>query len=392
MVTYGKHKGEFSTDHYPLNFAQIKKAQLAMPASVTALQSKVYHEGGRTFSLLTHNDKIFIPKPLQERITKWYHEILLHPGVTRTAQTIKQHFIWPKMTKTIDQIVGKCHICQTCKRDTRKYGQLPEKTAEAEPWDQLCVDLIGPYKIKQKQKPPLILWCVTMIDPATGWFEMTRIENKEAIEVANKVEQTWLTRYPRPTIITYDKGTEFMAEFGKMVEQDYGIVKKPITTRNPQANAIIERIHQTIGNSIRTFEVHKMEIKEKNPWDGILAAVMYATRATYHTTLQATPMQLVFGRDALLKTKFEADWSLIRAHKQKLIRKNNERENKKRVPHTYHVGDKVLLKTAWTAKFDGTPYSGPYTIRRVNTNGTVVLKQGAVLETINMRNIKPYQT
>jgi hypothetical protein len=29
---------------------------------------------------------------------------------------------------------------------------------------------------------------------------------------------------------------------------DYGVKKKPITTRNPQANAIVERVHQTIGN------------------------------------------------------------------------------------------------------------------------------------------------
>jgi hypothetical protein len=28
-----------------------------------------------------------------------------------------------------------------------KYGHLPSKEAEAEPWERLCVDLIGPYTI-----------------------------------------------------------------------------------------------------------------------------------------------------------------------------------------------------------------------------------------------------
>jgi hypothetical protein len=32
------------------------------------------------------------------------------------------------------------------------------------------------------------------------------------------------------------------------------VKKKPITTRNPQANAIVERIHQTIGNIIPNFQ------------------------------------------------------------------------------------------------------------------------------------------
>jgi hypothetical protein len=27
---------------------------------------------------------------------------------------------------------------------------LPPKEAEAEPWDKMCIDLIGPYKIKRK--------------------------------------------------------------------------------------------------------------------------------------------------------------------------------------------------------------------------------------------------
>ena len=103
-----------------------------------------------------------------------------------------------------------------------------------------------------------------------------------------------------------------------MIEEDYGIVRKPITKRNPQANSMIERIHQTIGNMIRTFEAQEALLDEEDPWAGMLTAVMFATRATYHTTLKATPMQLVFGRDTVLNTKFEADWQLIKQNKQKL--------------------------------------------------------------------------
>eukprot|EP00957_Ditylum_brightwellii_P101969 7772085-Ditylum_brightwellii.AAC.1 len=36
------------------------------------------------------------------------------------------------------------------------------------------------------------------------------------------------------------------------------------------------------------------------PLTEILSAVRFVTRATVHTTMQATPMQLVFGRDAIL--------------------------------------------------------------------------------------------
>eukprot|EP00957_Ditylum_brightwellii_P142319 10842978-Ditylum_brightwellii.AAC.1 len=63
-----------------------------------------------------------------------------------------------------------------------------------------------------------------------------------------------------------------MAELTEMIANNYVVKKKPITARNPQANSIIERIHQTIGNMIRSFEVHDTTIDEKDPWTEILSA------------------------------------------------------------------------------------------------------------------------
>ena len=121
-----------------------------------------------------------------------------------------------------------------------------------------------------------------MIDPATGWFDMEEIPNKTAAEIADITEKKWFTRYPLPQRIVFDRGTEFMAEFSKMCHNDYGLKKKPITTRNPHPNAIIERIHQTIGNIIRTFDVSN--IVNNNPWSGILAATMCRPRNLSHNT------------------------------------------------------------------------------------------------------------
>jgi hypothetical protein len=45
-------------------------------------------------------------------------------------------------------------------------------TTNASPWDKMCIDLIGPYTIRRKGKNDLICKCVTMIVPATGWFEI----------------------------------------------------------------------------------------------------------------------------------------------------------------------------------------------------------------------------
>eukprot|EP00957_Ditylum_brightwellii_P026109 1974107-Ditylum_brightwellii.AAC.1 len=109
-----------------------------------------------------------------------------------------------------------------------------------------------------------------------------------------------MARYFYPTQVALDRGKEFMAECSEMILKDYKVKKKLITVGNPQANNITERIHQTIGNMIRSFEVHSTEIYKMGPWTCTLSAVRFVTRATVHTTMQATPMQLVFGRDTVL--------------------------------------------------------------------------------------------
>ena len=136
------------------------------------------------------------------------------------------------------------------------------------------------------------------------------------------------------------------------MEHDYGIKVTPITTRNPQANSVLERVHQTIGNIIRTFKIQNMKLDDDDPWAGILASTMFALRTTVHTTTQHTPSQLVFGRDSILNVQNEANWQLIKERKQKLINSGNERENKTRVNHEYKVGDEILLKNAWKTKFN----------------------------------------
>eukprot|EP00957_Ditylum_brightwellii_P181692 13841519-Ditylum_brightwellii.AAC.1 len=68
--------------------------------------------------------------------------------------------------------------------------------------------------------------------------------------------------------------------------------------------------------------------------------------------MQATPMQLVFGRDAILNAKHEADWNYIKQRREKLTRKNDEQENKKRKRHNYQIGNKVLLKGSIAANME----------------------------------------
>ena len=150
-------------------------------------------------------------------------------------------------------------------------------------------------------------------------------------------------------------------------------------------------MHQVIGNMIKTFKIYDREdLEEQDPWSGILAAIMFGVRATYHTTLEATPTQLVFGRDAILPIQHQADWKYIQNKKQKLIEVNNKRENKSRIPHEYKVGDMILTSRSKRSKHGEREKNGPYPILQVNDNGTVRYDKGRYSDIINIRQCEPY--
>ena len=105
-----------------------------------------------------------------------------------------------------------------------------------------------------------------------------------------------------------------MTEFSNMYQKNYGFKSKPITTKNSHSKAIIKQIYQTIGNIIRIFNMSN--IVNNETWSGILAATMFSVCATYHTTLQAFPVQLVFSQDAILNIKHVSDCERILHRKQ----------------------------------------------------------------------------
>ena len=412
---------EFPSEHYPLHYSTIAHYQKS-DAALQALAKdnplytmKRFQNSDKYYELLVFKkDRIVVPKKLQKRAADWYHTTLLHPGETRTEQTIAQHFYWLGLRTTVLDVCKKCDICQRTKRDPKKYGLVPIKTAEAitrPPWHTLCIDLIGPYKIgedvtktktvKGKKITTVIrqaptLHCMTMIDPVTNWFEVTQVDNKSSAEVANELEICWFNRYPLPTEIVLDRGKEFMGEVQRMMLRDYNITRKPITTRNPQANSIVERVHKTVHNYLSTLQMHTKEPDEHyEKVAGYLSAVSKAVNSTVHTTMNATPTQLVFRRDAFLPVAFTADWTYIAERKQRLIEQNNARENKKRRPHAYQVGDQTMIRHDPNRKHGDDTWQGPFVITKVNDNGTVQLRQplahGATLQTWNIRNIRPYR-
>ena len=226
-----------------------------------------------------YQDKIVVPKKLRNRIVEWYHEYLAHPGSTRLEETLRRVFTWPGLRADVLRKVKNCRQCQLCKKGRKSYGKLPLKEAEmAEPWNRVNVDMIGPYMVKTP-KGTKQLRAFTMIDPATGWFEVKDISQGTADACQTVFDDAWLACYPRPQYIGFDNGSENKQMF-KELWDNMGIKTKPTSTYNPQSNGIIERVHQVLNDSLRTIELENQDLDELDPWGPFLTAAAYAIRST----------------------------------------------------------------------------------------------------------------
>ena len=352
------------------------------------------HLNGGLKGGLKDQDKIVLTKEMLPRVVRYYHEAMAHAeGSGRLAKTIRQHFHHRDIEKECDKHMKECDRCTMARRGSRVYGEAAPRDASTSPWQEVHCDSIGPWKIELRATE-LTFHAMTMIDPCTNLVEIKYTLSTTAKEGAAAVENGWLSRYPRPLKIVTDNGPEFGQEFTDMCE-DNGVTHRSTTSRNPQGNSLIERIHQTIGQVLRSI-VHSRNPRSVHEGKAVieetLATAMHACRCACSSSLHFhSPGALAFSRDMFLDIPLIADIIAIKRNRQLQVDKRLQRENAKRIRHEYKVGDQV-----WKKQYIGLSdklldtVTGPYLITTVHTNGTVTIQLNTLTtERINIRRILP---
>ena len=335
--------------------------------------------------------KIALSQGMIQPTIRWFHQVLGHPGSKRTRLTLKARYYHPEIHRHVDEF--NCDACQRHKLDGRGFGLLPEQSITEVPWQDVAIDLIGPWKVPINNRM-YEFNALTCIDPVTNLTELVRIDKKTAEHVRTKFEQCWLAWYPWPRNCIHDNGREFCGYVFQRLLENLGIKDVPTTSKNPQSNSICERMHQTVGNILRTliYTNPSRNVTEARALvDSALATAMHAMRATISTALGGALGALVFGRDMFLNIPLMTDWHLIARNREQLVNESLRRHNLKRRTYDYIIGQRKLKKIHDPMKL-GERTEGPYTIRAVHVNGTVSIElNDGLLERINIRRIIPYR-
>jgi hypothetical protein len=235
---------------YPLTVKEIAiEQQKDKSIHALAMEDKYKTQLVENTQVLCKEGKLVIPKSLQYRTVSWYHHYLQHPGHTCLEETLQTVMYWKGMRTTIQSYVKRCRSCQINKQRRHKYEKLPPKLVLTTPWEALCVDLIGPYTLKGKDRTQIDFMCLTMIDPASSWIKIAELPvleyitppsqtkrgtkthkrqtketyfDKTSTMISHLVNKTRFSRYPHCQNIIYDNGSKFKLHFESLCDS-YGI-------------------------------------------------------------------------------------------------------------------------------------------------------------------------
>jgi hypothetical protein len=157
----------------------------------------------------------------------------------------------------------------------------------------------------------------------TNLVKIVCVNNKTTAAVTAHFVNARLARYPKPMSCVHDPGLEFLGwNFQEMLLYRNNILSRCTTTKNPQANAICKQMHQSISNSLRVLKQWNPPAGLNNTHalvDAALANAMYATRASFHSSLKTTHGVLAFHHNIVMNIPLMSNLMLSKVIVSNLI-------------------------------------------------------------------------
>lgn len=276
--------------------------------------------------MLFWGDRIIPPSCLRSEMIKLAHEP--HLGYEKTKKRLQQIFYWPGLSKTVENILERCQVCEIYRRANIKQTLIPHELPTL-PFEKVGVDLCEFGNSNY----------LVLIDYLTKWMEVVPIVNKSAFECI-KTLKIIFSIHGIPKVVQADN-IPFAGQEFKVFAKDWNFDINTSSPRYPQANGMAEKA-VGIAKSILRKTLHGNQ-------DLFSALLEY--RNLPISGLDVSPAQLLMSRK--LRTKIP----IVKSQLQPQIREG--RDQLKAIQHrvrnhydktacrerVFQENDNVLIRT-----------------------------------------------
>jgi Integrase zinc binding domain len=173
-----------TVNQYPATVQRIWQMQQQSQHILDALDNDNYEYksfGGVQVVCRQHRNgswRIVLPGNMINDVLAWYHITLCHPGAMRMKDMIGALFTAPNLGKSIELYVERCDSCQRHKDPSRAYVELPPTEADSNPFEEVAVDLIGPWTLETEEHGQFEFSALTATCTACTLSKLARVEHK----------------------------------------------------------------------------------------------------------------------------------------------------------------------------------------------------------------------
>ena len=361
-----------------------------------------------------------VPTDYRNLILKVTHDLPLgaHFGQDKLRALLMTRFYFPHMSSRIDAYVSSCEHCQRNKSYTANRRGVPQPhKVPLRRFDVISIDIMCGFPPTTSGQDAVVVFT----DRLTKRIWIEAISSAiSAKELAHIFFRTVFRNQGMPRKILSDRGPQFIstfwAEFFKLLKTDIRLT----SSYHPQANGGTERANRTLLESLRCF----VNARQDN-WSDHLVYFEFAYNQSVNPATGYSPFVLMFAQsprapyDALLEggdptKQFDTDNQMARDlgfdviqnlqdARDKLHRaaqQFRERHARSCKPHTYAVGDQVLLSTenvklSLPCRKLSPAFVGPFKIVKLLGHNAVEIRSTgrwkALQPIINIEYLRPYR-
>lgn len=241
--------------------------------------------------VLRYKGRVYVGtnKLAQQHILQALHASGLggHSGSTATYQQVKNLFAWPQLKQTVDDFVRQCSVCQQAKSEhTKLPGLLEPLQAPTEAWQLITMDFIEGLPKSNGFDSILVV-----VDKFSKYSHFLPLKHPfTALQVAQSFFDNVYKLHGMPGAIVSDRDPIFTSQFWQHLIRLSDTRLNMSSARHPQTDGQTERVNQCLETFLRCF-VNSCPHK----WHSWLALAEFWYNTTYHSTLQKTPFQVLYG-------------------------------------------------------------------------------------------------
>lgn len=257
--------------------------------------------------ILFKGEKIIIPTSLRTEMLSRIHAG--HMGMEKCKQRARDIIFWPGMNKQIEELVGKCHICNEHKPSNTKEPMISHKIPDR-PWQTVATDL---FTWNNED------YLVT-VDYYSRYFELDRLHSTTAAAVIHKLKASF-ARHGIPETLISDNGPQYRCREFEGFANTWGFTHITSSPHYPQSNGLAEKsVH--IAKSL----MEKAKADQKDPY---LSLLEYRNTPVDNFK---SPVQLLMSRrtrSILPNTHQQLQPKIIR-HRDVHIRRTHRQQQQKK--------------------------------------------------------------